>query len=330
LSEPLYLTKDGKLERKENTVYFENEFQKVPIPIEQVSEIYCMGHVTITSGAIHFLAQKEISIHFFNHYGYYEASLWPKKKAVAGQIIISQARAYLDPEVRFRFASSFVIGASMNIINVLKNQERNGTSLTRVIDEIKSYLDGIPSISPAIPSLMGIEGNIRRLYYSALDEILPEWLMLSGRTYNPPSNAGNSLMSFCNSLSYTACLTEIYHTQLDPTISFLHEPGTKRFSLSLDIAEIFKPAITDRIFLKLSNRGQLDETHFDTDLHGTVLSEKGKRLVLKTFQEKMEDTITHKGLKRKVTYRRMIRLECYKLLNDLMLGELYHPLIAWW
>ena len=45
--------------------------------------------------------------------------------------------------------------------------------------------------------------------------------------------------------------------------------------MPLDIAEIFKPAITDRIFLKLSNRGQLDETHFDTDLHGTVLSEKG-------------------------------------------------------
>ena len=61
-----------------------------------------------------------------------------------------------------------------------------------------------------------------------------------------------------------------------------------------------------------------------------MLSEKGKRLVLKTFQEKMEDTITHRGLKRKVTYRRMIRLECYKILNDLMLGELYHPLVTWW
>jgi CRISPR-associated protein Cas1 len=330
LSEPLYLTKDGKLERNENTVYFENEFQKSPIPIEQVSEIYCISHITVTSGVIHFLAQKEIPIHFFNHYGYYEASLWSRKRDVSGQIIISQAKAYLNPEVRFRFASSFVIGAAMNIINVLKNQERNGKGLDGTIEEIKDYLDNVPSTSPSIQALMGIEGNIRRLYYSALDEILPEFLRLSGREYNPPSNAGNSLMSFCNSLSYTACLTEIYHTQLDPTISFLHEPGTKRFSLSLDVAEIFKPAITDRIFLKLSNRGQLDESHFDTDLEGTVLSEKGKRLVLKTFQEKMEDTITHRGLKRKVTYRRMIRLECYKILNDLMLGELYHPLVTWW
>ena len=45
-------------------------------------------------------------------------------------------------------------------------------------------------------------------------------------------------MSFGNSIMYTNVLSEIYKTQLDPTISFLHEPSTKRFSLSLDIAEI--------------------------------------------------------------------------------------------
>jgi CRISPR-associated protein Cas1 len=27
----------------------------------------------------------------------------------------------------------------------------------------------------------------------------------------------------------------IYHTQLNPTISFLHEPGTRRYSLALDL-----------------------------------------------------------------------------------------------
>ncbi len=330
MSEPLYLTKDGKLERNENTLYFENEFQKVPIPVEQVSEIYCISHVSITSGVIHFLSINEIPIHFFNHYGYYEASLWPKKQKVSGQVVLSQARAHLNPEIRFRIAASFVYGASMNIVNVLKIQERNGIDLEDEINRIRGYIDSVPGTSPSIQTLMGIEGNIRKLYYSGLDKVLPDELKLGTREYNPPKNAGNSLMSFCNSLSYTACLTEIYHTQLDPTISFLHEPGTRRFSLSLDIAEIFKPAITDRLFLKLSNRGQLDESSFETNLQGTVLSEKGKRLVLKTFQEKMEDTLNHRGLKRKVTYRRLIRLECYKLLNDLMLGEIYQPLIAWW
>jgi CRISPR-associated endonuclease Cas1 len=53
----------------------------------------------------------------------------------------------------------------------------------------------------------------------------------------PPDNMINALISFANSMVYTACLGEIYKTQLNPLISFLHEPGTKRFSLSLDLVE---------------------------------------------------------------------------------------------
>ena len=48
---------------------------------------------------------------------------------------------------------------------------------------------------------------------------------------------------------YTAVLSEMYKTQLNPTISYLHEPGSRRFSLSLDIAEIFKPLLMDNLIL---------------------------------------------------------------------------------
>jgi CRISPR-associated protein Cas1 len=35
---------------------------------------------------------------------------------------------------------------------------------------------------------------------------------------------------------------------LNPTISYLHTPGERRYSLALDIAEIFKPVFV-RLFL---------------------------------------------------------------------------------
>jgi CRISP-associated protein Cas1 len=63
----------------------------------------------------------------------------------------------------------------------------------------------------------------------------------------PPDNILNALISFGNSLVYAAVLGQIYRTQPNPTLSFLHEPGVRRFSLSLDLAEIFKPLLTDRI-----------------------------------------------------------------------------------
>ena len=48
----------------------------------------------------------------------------------------------------------------------------------------------------------------------------------------------NALISYLNSLMYTSCLSEIYVSQLNPTISYLHSAGDRRFSLSLDISEV--------------------------------------------------------------------------------------------
>ena len=330
MTSPVFITKDGIMERHENTLYFENEFQKTPIPIAQADEIFCQAHVTMSSGAIHLLASKKIPVHFFNHYGFYESSLWPRKKAVSGNITILQAKAYLYPETRFKLAASFVVGSALNITKLLKIQERNGHALSYYIERIMKFIEEIPDSSPSVQRLMGIEGNIRKTYYDALEKVLPDWITLGGREFHPPSNAGNAIMSFLNSLAYSSCLTEIYYTQLDPSISFLHEPGTLRFSLSLDIAEIFKPALTDRILLKLANRGEINVNHFDSKMGNTMLSEEGKRLVLKAFQEKIEDTVMHRGLKRKVKYRTLMRLECYKILNDILLKKDYKPLVAWW
>ena len=62
-----------------------------------------------------------------------------------------------------------------------------------------------------------------------------------------------TLVSYVNTLVYTKVLSAIYNTQLNPTVSYLHEPGSRRFSLSLDIAEIFKPIIGDRLIFSLLN-----------------------------------------------------------------------------
>ena len=330
MSDPMIITKDGNLERHENTIYFENTYQKIPVPVEQVGEIYCFSHVSLSSGVIHFLSKREIPVHFFNHYGFYESSLWPRKKSVSGNVLISQARTYLDPENRFRLASSFVTGAGLNMLKLIKVQNRNENVSSDLIEKIESLLNDIPEASPSISKLMGIEGNIRKTYYEGLDRILPDWIRIGTREYYPPKNPGNALMSYLNSLAYSSCLTEIYHTQLDPTISFLHEPGSRRFSLSLDIAEIFKPSITDRILIKLVNLGMIKEEHFESEIANTILSESGKKLVLKTFQDKLKDTLMDRKLKRKISYKGLIRQECYKILNDIALGETYKPLVAWW
>ncbi len=88
---------------------------------------------------------------------------------------------------------------------------------------------------------MGTEGRVRDLYYSSFNSFLREGFEFEKRTKMPPQNMLNSLISFGNSLLYATTLTEIYHTQLTPLVSYLHEPGERRYSLSLDIAKYLSP-----------------------------------------------------------------------------------------
>ncbi|OHB98872.1 MAG: CRISPR-associated endonuclease Cas1, partial [Planctomycetes bacterium RIFCSPHIGHO2_12_39_6] len=146
----------------------------------------------------------------------------------------------------------------------------------------------------------------------------------------PPDNMINALISYLNSLVYTTCLSEIYHTQLSPLISYLHEPGDRRFSLSLDLAEIFKPILSDRIIFTLLNRQQIDEKDFMREVNLCYLNEKGRKTVVKEYDERLKTVITHKKLEKQVSYRYLIRLEGYKLVKHLLGEQEYEGFKIWW
>lgn len=176
---------------------------------------------------------------------------------------------------------------------------------------------------------MGWEGNMRMVYYSAFEEIIPDFEM-GNRVKQPPSNEINALISFTNMMCYTLCLDAIYHTQLDPTISYLHEPGYRRYSLALDISEIFKPILVDRLIFTLLNKKVLSEKDFDKKLNYCLLNDSGRKKVLKSWEERLNQTIRHRKLNKSVSYKHLVKLEVYKLIKHIMKIEEYKPFKAWW
>jgi CRISP-associated protein Cas1 len=176
---------------------------------------------------------------------------------------------------------------------------------------------------------MGVEGNIRMTYYEAFDIIINDFTM-GGRVKQPPNNEVNTLISFLNMVCYTACLDAIYHTQLNPTISYLHQPGERRFSLALDLAEIFKPLLVDRLIFSLLNKKQIQKNDFDQKLNYCTIKDSARKTIMKAWEEKMSDTLKHKALGRNVSYKHLIKLECYKLCKHVLEIENYAPYKAQW
>lgn len=324
-----YILNSGRIKRKDNTIYFETDENKKIIPVNDVENIYAYGEIDFNSKAINFLFQNNITIHLFNYYGFYTGSLYPREQLNSGYMIVKQVKAYLKYLDRVNIAKEIIYSASYNIVRNLKNYLNKNPILQDYIDKIENIREQFFRAFD-IESIMGLEGNIRTIYYDAFPIITNNKFEFKERVKRPPDNPMNALISFGNSLMYTAVLSEIYNTQLNPTISYLHEPGERRFSLSLDISEIFKPIIIDRIIFKLINNNMLNEDHFLKDLNYCYLNDSGKKIFLKEFDERINSTIEHKKLGKNVSYKTLIRLELYKLIKHLTGDEKYEGFKMWW
>jgi CRISP-associated protein Cas1 len=364
-----YIFSSGKLIRKQNTIYFEpgksdepeeieqsdieeDEIEVVdesvteeennkaeemepkklprrPIPVEDIEAIYCFSEMRFNTKFLNYIAQKQITLHLFNYYGYYTGSFYPREPFISGKLLIEQVNCYNDIFKRTGIAQKFVKGAADNILKNFQYHNARDKDLSVFIEKTNELINKINDTSD-VNELMGIEGNIRSLYYTSWNLIINEEINFQKRQKHPPTNPINALISFGNSLVYTSVLSEIYKTQLNPLISFLHQPGERRFSLALDLAEIFKPLLADRIIFSVLNKKQIQEKHFTKELNFCHLNEEGRKIYLKEFDDKLKTTIKHRNLKKSVSYRHLIRLECYKLIKHILGEKEYKPFKIWW
>lgn len=333
-----YLFNPGIMERRDNTLKFTpviqneegEEIAQQPryIPVEDVAEIYVFGSLRSNSSLYNFLGQKDIPLHFFDYYENYTGSFMPRDGLLSGRVLLAQAKAYQSVKKRVGLARKFIQAAAWNMLMNLNYYNRRGKELERKIEEIKAFTESLVSAT-TVEEVMGIDGNIRRLYYSSFDIILDNYDM-GIRTKQPPENEVNALISFGNMMCYTETLRAVHQTQLSPTISFLHTPGERRYSLCLDISEIFKPIIVDRVIFKVLNKHILSSNHFDHKLNSCLLNNKGKMLFVKAMEDRYSETFRHRSLNRNVSYRHLIKLECYKLLKDILGIEEYKPFKMYW
>ena len=355
-----YLFSNGQLRRRHNTLVLERASderspgaeaeddgapsgeptgEKTTIPVEAVDQLYAFGEITVNAKLVTFLAQHRIPLHFFDYYGHYTATLQPRAYLLSGRLRVEQARHYLSHTRRLVLARTFVDAAMFNIGRVLgyfggRADGEAAAAICRATEGVEAETARAAQ-APGVPELMAAEGRARHAYYQAWPAILGRQsarFPFTARERRPPSNEMNALISFGNALCYTLCLKQLYRTALDPTIAFLHEPGERRFSLALDLAEVFKPLLVDRMIFRLVKTGRVQPDHFEQRLGGTFLTETGRRRVVEAWDERLRRTVRHRGLGRPVSYARLVRLDAYALSRHLLApkADPYGGFRAWW
>lgn len=326
--EVLYLFTSGRLERKNNTLSLVTEQnERKYVPVENISEIYVFGEVDFNKRALEFLSEHEITLHMFNYYGYYVGSYYPREHYNSSFVLTKQVEKYLNEKERLAIAKKFVLGGVKNMLKNLADYDEKVAELRDIADGIEEMSKKVQQVRD-IDELMGIEANIRQAYYGAFDHIISSSeFQFEKRSKRPPENEINALISFGNSLLYTSVLSQIHQTHLDPRIGYLHTNNHRRFTLNLDIAEVFKPVIVDRMIFTLVNRKQISKKDFLKDMNGIFLSERGKKTVVQEFNNRLETTVYMERLKRHVSYRTLLRIEAYKIEKHILGDEEYQPFV---
>lgn len=320
-----YIMSMGELTRKDNSLCFRKDGKNVYIPIENTKEIYCMNEVSVNTKLLDFLSQNHVVMHFFNYYEGYSGTFYPRNQYNSGRLLVKQVMAYNDS--RLIIAKAIVTGIGKNIYEVLYHYYKHDKKeVKEVIDWIHDDFYKKISSAKNIPELMAVEGEVWMRFYGTFQYFLPEDFVMNKRVKRPPDNPINALISFGNTLLYTKTISAIYRTHLDQRISFLHEPSEGRFSLSLDMSEVFKPIIVFRTIFDLVNNRKLQvEKHFDKKVNYCLLNEEGRKIFIEAFEQRMESVFVNKKLHRKVTYRTAIKLDCYKLIKYILEGKEFVP-----
>lgn len=316
---------NGELSRKDNSILFRNVKGNIYIPIESTREIYCLSEVSMNTKFLDFIAKAGIILHIFNYYGKYSGTYYPKEYLVSGNLTVKQAKAFL--EHRNEVAKAFVNGIAENIYEVLYHYYKHGKKeLKDLLEWLKKDVPKLLSKRLDIKQILFIEGQIWMKFYESFTYFLPEDFIMNRRVKRPPDNPINALISFGNSILYARTVSQIYNTHLNQTISFLHEPSEGRFSLSLDLSEVFKPIIVYKtIFETVNNRKIQVSKHFDKKLNYCLLNEAGKKIFIQALEDRFNNVFEHPILKRKISYENAIKLDGYKLIKFFVEGKEFNP-----
>ena len=327
----VYITEEGARIQKKGGKFLVGRNLEIlfEIPEEVLEGLVLIGSVQVSSQAMVELLRLGIPVTWISGTGKFFGRLESTSHV---NVFRQQKQIVLqDTPVLFALAKQVIMAKVHNQITVLRqyNRRADNTAVKADIENIQRIRKNIQFAADK-KELMGYEGNIRKIYYESWNILIDQDINFEKRVKNPPDNMINTLISYVNTLVYTKVLSAIYNTQLNPTVSYLHEPGSRRFSLSLDIAEIFKPIIGDRLIFSLLNKKQITEKSFTKDLNYLHLTKEASRTIVAELDKKLQTTIKHKELNKNVSYEYLMKLECYKLIKHLLGEKEYEPFKIWW
>jgi CRISP-associated protein Cas1 len=142
-------------------------------------------------------------------------------------------------------------------------------------------------------SIMGIEGNIARLYWKSLAVCLADASVFEGRSRRPATDPFNAVLNYAYGMLYTVVERAILAVGLDPQLGFLHVDAYQKPTFVFDFIEPFRPWI-DRMCLEAFLKKEVSDAFFESiagEDNGILLSKAGKNWLIPKLNDYLQERI---------------------------------------
>ncbi len=270
----LYLMEQGSVLRKiGNRLVVEKDGAILrDMPYHKLEVVTLFGNVQVTTQAMSELLDAGIRLNLMSRHGELRGSLEsPLGKNVP--LRIAQFELHRDADRSLAMARTIVEAKIANSAAVLATfgdrDLLHGPTTAAALSQLDDFRKAACKAA-TLEVLNGGEGASARLYFNVLMERNKSKFQWPGRIKHPATDPLNSLLSFAYTLVTNELAGLAEAAGLDSYLGSLHELDYGRRSLALDLVELFRAPLADRLVLTMCNRRQFDEASFEPGEGGAL------------------------------------------------------------
>ena len=310
------------LRKKDNCFLIKNDNNVFEVSANKVDSILITTSAYLSTDAIEFAVENNIDIVFLDHFGDPYGRVWHSKLGSTALIRRRQLELYDKPE-GLKLAKNWVSKKMGNQIKLIKKLESTRTEgleefqeHVNKIEKLKEKLDELKgTVDERRTDIMGVEGMASKIYFEAINSVMPERFKFSGRSRNPATDEFNCLLNYGYGVLYSRVEKACIIAGLDPYIGFIHTDNYNKKSLVFDLIEMFR-IYADKTVVYLFSKRKVNEKQFDKIPGGLTLNKEGKAVLIEELNKTFEKNIKYKG--REIKVKNIIPLECHRIANELI------------
>jgi len=276
------------LRKKDDCIEAESKEGRQYFPPGDIEMITLSAPCMLTSEVISLCAENDIPIMRCDRFG---MPVWKAETILGGSVPQLRRRQLIlseRPEGTKMVCSLLAakLDSRITFLNKLASNRRDnrGTSLkeaSQKINCIKEEIKETPgeSLNMVRPRLLGLEGSAGRIYFSALETILPPDAKFSGRARGDEAGPFNQMLNYGYGILYQEMLRLCIQARLDPYIGVMHTDNYNRPTLVYDLVEPFRAEIESPVCKLFTQRKVHVSEHFQKEGSHIFLSNTGKKLL---------------------------------------------------